>query len=128
VSVGTLVETFLVRRTDRPERYQVTDWPSFLERKPYFEYQLGPPSAPPRALVLPAETGGRPLEVWWPAPDGRWSEHRRVQWTPERRPGPKGAAIPLDRIPQWDPVRTPRVRIIVRSPGEVTLGAPRLVR
>ena len=37
-------------------------------------------------------------------------------------------AIPLDRLPHWDPADVRCVRVFIRAAGPVAVGAPRLLR
>jgi hypothetical protein len=96
---------------------------------PFVEFALPAHEAGVRHLDLPATFDGPtppmpPLELWWADADGGWSESRSFGW----RPDAAGTAIPLERLPHFDPARATRLRIVVRAPGTVTLEPLRLLR
>ena len=123
VGVGRLVEASQVRRSGSSNRYVAEALPAYLE------FRLTDDGGrEPLAFCLP--TGGapeRPLEIWW-ADDGRWSESRSIRWRPDPSPSPRSWAIPLDRLPHWEPATDRRVRVLIRSKGPIAIGAPRLLR
>ncbi len=90
---------------------------------------------PPRSegsgplLLLPGTAPGRSLELWWGERDGGWSETRSLRWTTPLEGDPADAwAVPLERLPHFDPAHVHRVRIIARTAGPLTAGGPVLRR
>jgi hypothetical protein len=84
------------------------------------------PGRAARALCVPV--AGGPLEIWWAGAAGGWSETRSVRWRAADAGPARDWAVPLDRLPHWDPAAVRRVRIVFRTAGPVTVGAPRLLR
>lgn len=108
-------------------QYGTHDWgPSFLE------YELpaatGPASEPPpRFLLVPGTPPGNVTEVWWSEGHG-WQETRSLVWFTDTSKPAKAWALQLSDLPQWDPARVRRVRLVFRWPGIASVGLPRLIR
>ena len=99
------------------------------ERGPAFlEYRLVEAPATEGSgplLVLPGTAPGRSLELWWGEENGGWSEARSLRWTMPLKGDPADAwAVPLERLPHFDPTRANRVRVIARTAGPLTAGGP----
>ncbi len=119
VAVARPSGSLRVQPTGQPGLFQAAGWPSFLE------YTL-PADADAHALGLPVrpEAADALVELWWADPSGHWSATRRVRWHPDR----DRWALPLDRLPHWDPSREHRVRVSFPASGRVAVEAPRLLR
>ena len=133
LAVGRLVETDHAHSDPSPlgarmRRYTMTGWPAYLE------FELTPPDPSkgvgpgvPRYLGLPCGPSPEPLELWWAKRGERWSPSRCVRFRPDPRQPPREWALPLDRIPHWNPDDAERIRVrFVAAP--VAIGEPRLLR
>ena len=110
------------------ERYRVQSFLGFLE------YDLnGTPGAaadrpPARYLVVPGKGPLNVMEVWWAGDGHPWSPGRSLIWFPDPAQTAREWAIPLDRLPNWNPSEAQRLRVVFRFPGKVALESPRLLR
>jgi hypothetical protein len=90
------------------------------------EYELvATASQPARAVLVPASRGGT-LELWWADRRGPWSPRRSLRWT--NTGDEEAVALPLEHLPHWEATRARRLRVVLRRPGQVALGTPRLAR
>jgi hypothetical protein len=125
--VGRLVAWHNVDGTGT-DRFHVQSYDAFLE------YDLkGPPESaadrsPARYLVVPGKGPLNVMEVWWAGDGQPWSFGRSLLWFPDPARTARTWAIPLDRLPHWQPSEARRLRVLFRTPGMVTLGSPRLLR
>jgi len=133
VAVGRLVETDNAHDVQLPlgmgmRQYTMTGWPAHLE------FEFSPPGSSkgagtscPRFLCLPCGPSPKPLEIWWANRGERWSPSRCVRFRPDPQQPPREWALPLDRIPHWDPTDAGCIRIrFVAAP--VAIGEPRMLR
>ena len=132
VAIGRLVGSYRVR-PGQAGRCRPAGWPSYLE----FEIANSTPGAASRrpqedlsarALCVPGGASGPLMEVWWAASKDDWSETRSVRWRPDPARPAQGWAVPLDRLPHWNPVEARLIRFMFRTAGPTTVGEPRFLR
>ena len=126
-AVGHLVRSRQFRPGGLQGRFVAAGAPAVLE------FQMvsaeGSAGAGARALCIPGvATAQRALEVWWTDDQAAWSETRSLRWRTDPGRPDQDWAVPLDRLPHWDPSRVRWIRLVARAHGPRTVGTPRLLR
>jgi hypothetical protein len=131
VAVGQLTDAWNFRKTGAEGHYVSEGRPSYLEYQWTGCQGVSPDRARASARFLCITTSAvqdKAMEVWWSDGAGRWSQTRSVRWKPDPAQPEQPLALPLDRLPHWNPAAASRIRLIFRVSGPVVVGAPRLLR
>lgn len=119
-AVPTLVRSFEMSQSDRPDSWVARGWASYLE----YEF---PANATDDALAISLPVNG-PVELWWSSDGHNWSEAHSVRWRADKSDRPIEHVVFLSHLPHWNPEEVRRVRIAPRDAGALAIGSPKLLR